>query len=317
MSATREIIAALVAGGMDAVDAATLVATAAVEMAARPAAKVSAGAARMSNYRDRREALGMPRVFQSSIFRPQLEQRDGKQCIYCRSPDAAVIDHIHPIFLGGDDDLGNLGLACRECNGRKAGKPLADAGMSIVVETAARAHESYQPRTLCAPGLDVNSSPELRTQAHTSAHVRQPEKAPLSNNKNTEESKLKRERHRGARLPDDWRPTAIDWALAIELLGEPDANTELLKFKDHWKQQPGSKGVKLDWAAAWRNWTRRAYEYRGNRNGQRNHGAPRRSASSDFFAGMRSLAEDLIGDGEPPRNDEPEIPLGRFNIDAD
>jgi hypothetical protein len=29
------------------------------------------------------------------------------------------------------------------------------------------------------------------------------------------------------------------------------------QFYDYWKAQPGSKGIKLDWFATWRNWVRR------------------------------------------------------------
>lgn len=55
MSATRELIAALVAGGMDAASAAGLVARAAVEMTAVVNRK-SAGAVRQQRYRDRNKA---------------------------------------------------------------------------------------------------------------------------------------------------------------------------------------------------------------------------------------------------------------------
>lgn len=55
MSATRELIAALVAGGMDAADAAGLVARAAVEMTVVVNAK-SAGAIRQQRYRERNKA---------------------------------------------------------------------------------------------------------------------------------------------------------------------------------------------------------------------------------------------------------------------
>ena len=34
--------------------------------------------------------------------------------------------------------------------------------------------------------------------------------------------------------------------VGLELLGSDGPKAELAKFRDHWKQQPGSKGVKLD-----------------------------------------------------------------------
>src|SRR5581483_11478678 len=68
-------------------------------------------------------------------------------------------------------------------------------------------------------------------------------------------------------LPEGWSPDTDDWNEADRALGAIGARSELAKFRDHWKQQPGSKGVKLDWNATWRNWVRRAAEYAGGRNG--------------------------------------------------
>lgn len=41
------------------------------------------------------------------------------------------------------------------------------------------------------------------------------------------------------------------------------AANEFEVFRDHWRSQPGAKGVKSDWAATWRNWLRRAAGFRG------------------------------------------------------
>jgi uncharacterized protein YdaU (DUF1376 family) len=62
---------------------------------------------------------------------------------------------------------------------------------------------------------------------------------------------------RGARLavlaglPPEWR----EWAKS----NRPDLNPESVfeEFKDYWQATAGSKGVKLDWFATWRNWCRR------------------------------------------------------------
>jgi len=161
-----------------------------------------------------------------------------------------------------------------------------------------------------------------RDNPQTSADVT---KVPLSKEEKKEEDKQEREatssrRHassRGCRLPDDWAPSPPDTAIADELLGSPDRRrAELEKFRDHWKQQPGSKGVKLDWNAAWRNWIRRAAEYRGGTNGHRPHNTNGRPAGNSFFDGLRSLAEDIARDGEAPGPAGPEIPRGRIEIDG-
>jgi hypothetical protein len=69
---------------------------------------------------------------------------------------------------------------------------------------------------------------------------------------------------RGTRLPEDWKPTEelIAWARD----NAPGVGwSEHEKFVDYWRAIPGAKGVKLDWAATWRNWMRRASEQRSAR----------------------------------------------------
>lgn len=59
---------------------------------------------------------------------------------------------------------------------------------------------------------------------------------------------------RGSRLPENFEP---DFQFAIEN-GIQNTLEEASKFRDYWRSQPGSKGVKLDWPATWRNWCRNA-----------------------------------------------------------
>jgi hypothetical protein len=160
----------------------------------------------------------------------------------------------------------------------------------------------------------------LRTSADSADSPQMSQNASLS--KEDKKEIIKEERGerkqsvRGHRLPDDWQPTPIDMAIAHELIGQDRSRDELEKFRDHWKQQPGSKGVKLDWAAAWRNWTRRAAEYGANRNGNRPHSTNARPAGGTFFDGLRSLAADISGHDPASGNADPEIPRGRFEIDG-
>lgn len=54
--------------------------------------------------------------------RAQVRERAGDQCEYCQlhqkdSPLAALhVEHVRPKIHGGTDDLGNLALACIDCN---------------------------------------------------------------------------------------------------------------------------------------------------------------------------------------------------------
>lgn len=57
-------------------------------------------------------------------------------------------------------------------------------------------------------------------------------------------------------LIPEWGNAALevrqDWS-------NEDVLVEFDGFKDHWIAQPGSKGVKTDWLATWRNWCRRSF----------------------------------------------------------
>ena len=61
---------------------------------------------------------------------------------------------------------------------------------------------------------------------------------------------------RGTRLPPDWKPTPDLQAWAAEKRPDLDLAGVLERFRDYWAAQPGTKGVKLDWPATYRNWIR-------------------------------------------------------------
>jgi uncharacterized protein YdaU (DUF1376 family) len=78
----------------------------------------------------------------------------------------------------------------------------------------------------------------------------------LTNNYKPITNKLIKEKQRGSRLAQDWflpKPWG-EWAQTER----PDLNIRQTaeQFKDYWIAQAGQKGVKLDWAATWRNWVR-------------------------------------------------------------
>jgi hypothetical protein len=63
-------------------------------------------------------------------------------------------------------------------------------------------------------------------------------------------------RVRGSRLSSGWKPSELLEAWACK--ERPDLNIQqtVEKFKDFWTSAPGSRGVKLDWEATFRNWVR-------------------------------------------------------------
>lgn len=48
----------------------------------------------------------------------------------------------------------------------------------------------------------------------------------------------------------------------------PDPDLHIAEFIDYWTAQPGQRGVKSDWDATFRNWLRRAQNFKGNGNGK-------------------------------------------------
>jgi hypothetical protein len=99
---------------------------------------------------------------------------------------------------------------------------------------------------------------------------------------------------RATRIPDDFEITDDMRRWAIEQgAGAIQVERETEKFRDYWQAAAGSKGVKLDWSATWRNWIRRGIEDgpRGNgsltvHQGGRN-GAPGPDGRTDAERGYR------------------------------
>lgn len=62
---------------------------------------------------------------------------------------------------------------------------------------------------------------------------------------------------RGSRLPANWVPNKelAEWSKAER--PDLDLRKVLDEFRDYWTSVAGSKGVKLDWDATWRNWVRK------------------------------------------------------------
>jgi uncharacterized protein YdaU (DUF1376 family) len=62
--------------------------------------------------------------------------------------------------------------------------------------------------------------------------------------------------NKGSRLPNDWKLPDDFKAFCIK--ERPDLKADYIaeQFKDYWLSVSGSKGVKVDWFATWRNWVR-------------------------------------------------------------
>jgi hypothetical protein len=70
----------------------------------------------------------------SKKTRFEVFKRDGFVCQYCGAHPPAVIlhvDHIHPVALGGGNEIDNLVTACEPCNLGKSARSLADIPQSL------------------------------------------------------------------------------------------------------------------------------------------------------------------------------------------
>jgi len=84
----------------------------------------------------------------------------------------------------------------------------------------------------------------------------EPKKSLTTNHKPITIVEAKQPQSRGTRLPADWKPS--DEQTAFCKAERPDLHPMATgdRFRDYWIAQPGTKGVKLDWDATWRNWVR-------------------------------------------------------------
>lgn len=97
---------------------------------------------------------------------------------------------------------------------------------------------------------------------------------------------------KGSRLPDDWKPKPLpaDLAAAVGKWPEGEVAKQEAMFRDWAASASGSKGIKSDWDAAWRNWLRRV-------DGERPRSiAPPRQAPSNSNT-LRLTREKLHGTG--------------------
>lgn len=109
-----------------------------------------------------------------------------------------------------------------------------------------------------SPSSDFKLSSEIPTGSSMSTGAgATPEATPNAHESRTQPVA---KRARGSRVPasDASRDDILEFAISE---GIDHRHPEWARFLDHWRAQPGQRGVKLDWGATWRNWIRRSAEY--------------------------------------------------------
>ncbi len=109
---------------------------------------------------------------------------------------------------------------------------------------------------------DASVTPEQTvTNHHQAAQTVTGDVPPISTSKNSKESK---KQNRGTRISGDWSLSETDRSFAKqEGFSDWEIQREAQKFRDYWTACAGSKGVKLDWAATWRQWIRNGADRAG------------------------------------------------------
>jgi hypothetical protein len=147
-------------------------------------------------------------------------ERAGRKCQACSSKENLEIDHIVPVSKGGTGEESNLQVLCRSCNRKKR---VRSTGYADAEQVATQIGDTSV------------------AQRQRQRHIKQAEK---------------RGEVRATRLPPDWQPSEILKTWASKERPDLDISTTIAKFVDHWQAAPGSKGLKLDWDATFRNWVR-------------------------------------------------------------
>lgn len=91
-------------------------------------------------------------------------QRDKFTCVYCGAKGEGVrltVDHVHPVALGGSDDMENLATACSECNAGKGAWPLTVSTVPTS-DTVSAIHNTLPQRDLSPPATVPPAVPASR-----------------------------------------------------------------------------------------------------------------------------------------------------------
>jgi hypothetical protein len=101
-----------------------------------------------------------------------------------------------------------------------------------------------------------NSASTVQEQCEHTLNPDSPFLNPDSPFLNPEVSATRKTQQRGSRLPADWFPSETEIQFCKTERPDLDPVKTADRFRDYWISQPGSKGIKTDWTATWRNWVR-------------------------------------------------------------
>lgn len=173
----------------------------------------------------------------------RILERDGKQCRQCGNTKNLHIDHILPVSKGGTSDDENLQVLCRSCNCSKGNK--TDNESSTNRQRIDKSvHSALIPDSLIPDSL-IPDSLERGTPKNKRKKPTAPPKQWLDN------------------FPESFPDDLWNWAKENKLAhSAEEIKNETEKMIDHFN---GEGKRKKDWNAVWRNWMKRAEEFRATR----------------------------------------------------
>ncbi|MGI9336889.1 MAG: DNA methyltransferase [Gammaproteobacteria bacterium] len=87
----------------------------------------------------------LPPIPQKAAVMKNLHKWQDGKCRCCNEPlKEPEIDHLRPKAKGGDNDISNLHLLCRECHKKKGVKPMAETRRRVIAEKAAASMEEWR-----------------------------------------------------------------------------------------------------------------------------------------------------------------------------
>lgn len=185
----------------------------------------------------------------------EITRDDARLSRRCGSPKASFVRTLNALI-----DDGKLIVRDGMLSNKRAEKAIADRQVRTQNATHAAQRKWDAQRQKDQQNQSADDAVAVPSQCVSDASQNQ--------NQNQKEAKASLGKKKGTRLPDDWF-LPMEWGrwAVQEGYDHDQIKIEADKFKDYWHGVPGSKGVKLNWLATWRNWMRNSQQKTGVKNG--------------------------------------------------
>jgi uncharacterized protein YdaU (DUF1376 family) len=112
----------------------------------------------------------------------------------------------------------------------------------------------------------------------------------IAHNTTLQDTTVQESKPTATRLPNDFKVTPDHRFFALEN-DLPSPDDHIAEFRDYWIAKPGVQGKKLDWDATFRNWLRRAKQYKPTALGGANGGTRASQRQKSSFDAIRAAVD--------------------------